>query len=130
MSRLSRREFGALAGAVLLLPPGSGRGAAQKTHAVEISRFAFHPATLTIAPGDRVRWTNSDLAPHTATDSAAAWDTGGLGRDESRVLTFDQRGSYAYVCAFHPQMTAKIHVADRPATAPGRAGPSDKENGA
>ena len=88
------------------------------------------PERLEIRAGDEVEWVNRDIAPHTATASDRAWDTGGLGKDESRVLTFDRPGSYTYVCAFHPQMTAKIHVVDRPDTAPGRAGPSDKENGA
>jgi plastocyanin len=34
---------------------------------VDISGFAFDPASLTITEGDTVTWTNLDQTPHTVT---------------------------------------------------------------
>ncbi len=36
-----------------------------KTIEVTIQGFAFNPSSITISPGDTVKWTNMDSAPHT-----------------------------------------------------------------
>lgn len=115
MTMWSRRRFGgALAGAAasLLFAPRPGRAQGEaRVHRVEIRRFAFVPAALTISPGDRVEWTNHDIAPHTATAKVGSWNTGRLDRGETRSVTFAEAGRSSYVCTFHPHMTAEITVA-------------------
>ena len=79
-------------------------------HVVTISGFAFEPANLTIAAGDSVTFVNRDGAPHTATQTGGAFDTGRLARNAQSTLTFSAAGSYDYFCAVHPSMTGKITV--------------------
>ena len=112
MSRLSRRDLGALAGALVFASLRSaGASDDSRTHDVEIHRFAYRPAVLTVAPGDSVRWLNRDPAPHTATDRRGNWDTGEIGHGEVRTVTFPSPGRHRYFCAYHPHMTAEVIVA-------------------
>ena len=113
LTGLSRRQVGrAAAGAALAVLGGVRVPARAKstTHHIAIRRFAFDPATLTVRPGDRVEWTNHDIAPHTATDRDGVWDTGELARGESGSLELLEPGPVAYFCAFHPHMTGRITV--------------------
>ena len=64
----SRRSVvaGAVAAAAALPLGGSPLLAAEPVvHEVRITGFAFVPARIEVSPGDVVRWTNEDLAPHT-----------------------------------------------------------------
>lgn len=92
-------------------------------HAIEIVDFAFSPATLTIAVGDTVTWTNSDPVVHTATAGSGAFDSGDLDTGESYSVTFTIAGTYDYLCTPHPTMTGRI-VVERigPASAPPPSG--------
>lgn len=108
----SRRKLGgALAGAVFLGPVAAAGGRGPVTHEVAIRSFRFEPESLTIRPGDSVRWTNGDIAPHTATETDGDWDTGELGRGESAEVVLEEPGKIGYFCAFHPHMTGEITVA-------------------
>lgn len=106
MRRLTRREFGGFAGALL-----APRVHAGGTSRVTIRRFKFDPAELTIAPGTSIVWTNLDSAPHTATDRAGSWDTKALKKNAEGVVTFDEEGVFDYYCRFHPNMKGRIVVA-------------------
>ena len=105
ISRRSLLQLSLAAPAVLLAT--SARAA---THQVAIVGMAFQPASLTIAVGDTVVFTNQDNAPHTATDDAGAFDTGRLNKGESGELTFANPGQFAYHCAFHGRMVGAITV--------------------
>ena len=76
-SLLARSLGGAFSLPLLSLP------ARAATHQVAIRGMAFEPATLTIAIGDSVTFTNEDSAPHTATATNGAFDTGRLGRGDA-----------------------------------------------
>lgn len=78
---------------------------------VAIAEFAFAPAELRVAAGTTVTWTNRDSIPHTATADDGSFDTGTLDPGASDAVTFDTAGTFAYVCAFHPNMTGTITVA-------------------
>lgn len=94
-------------------PPARAAG----TAAVTIQGFAFSPATLQVAPGTTVTWTNRDAATHTVTSDTGAWpDSGGIATGGTFSYTFTAAGTYPYHCAIHPMMTATIVVTD--ATAP------------
>jgi plastocyanin len=84
---------------------------AASTLTVEISNFAYQPATVTIQVGDTVTWTNLDSAAHTATDtgSGALFD-GVMSTGESFSYTFTRAGTFDYFCTFHPEMTGTVIV--------------------
>jgi plastocyanin len=44
-------------------------------HDVKIGRFKFVPDVVQVKLGDVIRWTNEDLAPHTATADELGWYT-------------------------------------------------------
>jgi LPXTG-motif cell wall-anchored protein len=77
---------------------------------VTIQNFQFQPASVTVTEGDSVTWTNQDAAPHTATADDGSFDTGTLNQGDSGSLTFDNVGSFAYHCSFHPSMTGTVVV--------------------
>ena len=87
--------------------------AAARTHVIEMRNFAFSPGRLDLAVGDTVVWVNRDAAPHTATDSAAVWDSGAVkaGGRWSRVV--DAAGRFAYRCDYHPSMRGELIVGAR-----------------
>lgn len=77
--------------------------------AVEIADFAFGPAGITIAVGGTVTWTNTDNQAHTAT-SSGNFDTGSIDPAATASVTFDESGTFTYICSFHPFMTGTITV--------------------
>src|SRR5579875_178947 len=99
---------------LLAVPLFIARAAGPQAHAhatvdVAIQNFAFSPATLTVAPGTTVTWTNKDGAAHTVTSDSGAWpDSGNLATGKSFSFTFTKGGTYAYHCAIYPFMTAKV----------------------
>ncbi len=77
---------------------------------VAISDFKFKPPSITVAKGGSLTFTNEDSAPHTATQKGGGFDTNTLKKGQSKKLTFDKAGTFAYYCQFHSFMTAKIIV--------------------
>jgi plastocyanin len=78
---------------------------------VEITGFAFKPATLRTAVGSTVTWRNADAAPHTATGQQ--FSSPQLRKGGTYRRRFMKPGTYAYLCALHPAMRGKIVVAAR-----------------
>jgi plastocyanin len=81
-----------------------------KTHTVRMENMRFEPETLTVARGDTVVWINKDLVPHTATSKAGGFDSDIVEAEKSWSLTVRKKGAFAYICAFHPTMTATLNV--------------------
>jgi plastocyanin len=77
---------------------------------VSIVDFAFHPATLEVAAGTTVTWTNNDTVPHTVTALDGSFDSGNLSPGESWSYTFREPGDFAYQCLYHPQMQGTVTV--------------------
>jgi plastocyanin len=63
----------------------------------------FEPATITVAPGTTVRWTNHGQHRHTVTSDTKLFDSGELGPGESYSYTFKDPGTYRYSCRIHPK---------------------------
>jgi plastocyanin len=80
------------------------------TPQVTIDNFSFTPATLTIAVGATVNWTNHDDVPHTVTADDKAFASKALDTDDAFSHTFTKPGTYSYFCAVHPHMTGVIVV--------------------
>jgi plastocyanin len=91
-------------------PKPKARAAGSKS--VTIKNFEFGPKTVTVSKGDTVTWTNQDSAPHTATKTggSGAFDTGNLKKGQSGTHKFDSTGSFAYICAIHPNMKGTVVV--------------------
>lgn len=79
---------------------------------VRMAGSRFEPSTLTIAPGETVRWFNDDALPHTVSANDGRWDSGDLVPGQGFERSFDQSGSYAYLCRYHAGMAGTIAVED------------------
>ena len=81
------------------------------THTVVIEATSFKTPALTIKRGDAVVWVNKDPFPHTATATAkGGFDSGSIAAGASWKRVFAKPGDYAYICTFHPNMKATLHV--------------------
>jgi plastocyanin len=103
---------GALATALIVMALGLGARsvAAQESAAVSIVDFAFQPASVEIATGGTVTWTNTGQAPHTVTADDGSFDSGTLSPGATFSQTFATAGTFTYHCNIHPQMTATVIV--------------------
>jgi plastocyanin len=110
---LTRRDIIAGAAAVAVAPiPQALRANAPVIHEVAIQSFQFDPAILRVRVGDTIRWTNHDLAPHTATADQLGWDTGTLERDETAAIKVTAGMEVPYFCIFHPHMKGRIALVE------------------
>ena len=121
MARRRWTGVGVTAGLWLALLIAAPAAAADET--VTIDDFAFAPGSVTVQVGDTVTWDNQNTTAHTATDSDGAFDTGSIGVGETAEVTFQEAGTYAYICSIHPAMTGTIVV--EPAGAAPTAAPTD-----
>ena len=90
--------------APLIAPPAASKGT------VAIKGFAFVPAVLRVPAGTTVRWRNEDPAPHTVTANNRAFDSTTMLQRARYSRRFARRGTYAYLCTLHPQMTGRVVV--------------------
>ena len=76
---------------------------------VVVTDMSYQPASLTISAGDTVTWQFDD--------GAIRHDVAGDGFQSEIVAegtfhhTFDEPGTYEYVCTLHPNMTGTVEVA-------------------
>lgn len=94
---------------------GSSSGSTVMMTTGSSNPFAFSPTTLTIKTGTTVVWKNTTSAPHTVTsDDGKSFDSGTSNpiapQSGTYSFTFNQPGTYAYHCTFHPYMKATIIV--------------------
>ena len=75
-----------------------------------MENFNIVPATITVAPGTTVVWTNHDDVEHTVTASDNRFSSPAIQTDGQFSYTFSTPGTYSYFCAIHPFMTAKVIV--------------------
>lgn len=77
---------------------------------VDTKDYAFTPDPVTIKVGDTVLFKNSDTVGHTVAADDKAFDSGDMPTGATFRHTFDKPGTYAYYCAYHRYMHAKIIV--------------------
>jgi plastocyanin len=104
--------------AIAALAPNLHKAAAQNATAVSIVDFEFQPATLTVAQGTTVTWTNNGTQNHSATGDAGEFDTGIMAPGQSGSFTFANAGTFNYHCTVHPFMLGTITVTGAGAAAP------------
>ena len=94
-------------------PTDSANGSAETAaggDAVTIVDFTYKPADLEIEAGTTVTFTNEDDFAHTATAKDKSFDTGNLDKDGSAEHTFEEAGTFDYLCTIHNSMTGTITV--------------------
>ncbi|MEA2155111.1 MAG: large repetitive protein [Solirubrobacteraceae bacterium] len=104
-------------------PPSTG----PVTRHVAIANYLFGPSTITVNSGDTVAWdwTGADVNHSvTSTNATPAFDSH-LGLADNQITgppaggfshTFNQIGSFTYVCRVHNAMTGTVKVVAPPAT--------------
>ncbi len=106
-----RRLAAALVASVVALTMGASFALAQTSNAaVTIADFQFTPATLQVAQGTTVTWTNNGPTNHTTTSDTGVWDSGVLQAGRSFSFRFNTPGTFAYHCMIHPSMKGTITV--------------------
>lgn len=128
MRRLFIRTLLAAGLALTIAGPTSGANAD-----VTIKGFAFTPATITVAAGGSVTWTNEDSAGHTATAEDGSFGTGLIMPTASASVTFTTPGTFRYYCSPHRSMLGTVVVvpaapatdSEPPASAATRTGPPE-----
>ena len=108
-SALSRAVLALSLCAALALPSGFV-AAAPPAVTIEITKFAFTPKEITVAPGTKITWTNHDETPHTVTSNDKSFASKGLDTDDKFEHTFSSEGDFSYFCTVHPFMTGVVHV--------------------
>jgi plastocyanin/sugar lactone lactonase YvrE len=78
--------------------------------AIAIRNFAFDPSSVTIPAGTTVAWTNDDQIAHTATSSTDVFNSGNLNLNQRYSYTFEQAGTFDYICIYHPYMKGTVIV--------------------
>ncbi|MEA2718896.1 MAG: hypothetical protein QOJ39_760 [Candidatus Eremiobacteraeota bacterium] len=84
--------------------------AASPASTVHIKNFKYVPDTVTIHPGDVVKFVEDDDTPHTVTASDRSYDSGNLDKGQSWTHAFAKEGTYKYFCAYHTYMTGSVIV--------------------
>jgi plastocyanin len=78
---------------------------------VTIKSLKYSQDTIQIKKGETVEWVNDDLTPHTVTsDSGDELNSGSIDVGAAWRHTFNQPGTFAYVCTFHREMKGSVIV--------------------
>ncbi len=111
--------FVAAAAVVAVLAFGHGGGPSKASNAgiaassktIDISSFAYSPATVIVKVGTTITFTNEESVDHTATSNTEGlFDTGTLGKDQSMRVKMSKVGTFSYHCSFHAFMHGTIEV--------------------
>jgi len=118
---IHRRSFAKLLGMLGLSAavPAWAQGKTVEVSMKNSPKAIFVPATVNIAAGDTVTWTNSGAITHTVTfdsgkaatasdvvlpSGASPFDSGDMEEDATFSHTFTVKGTYKYVCKYHEMM--------------------------
>jgi plastocyanin len=66
-----------------------------------VKSYRFDPKTIEIEAGQTVTWTNQDNFTHTV--EVEGQEDHKVGQGERVEITFDEPGTYDYVCTLHSQ---------------------------
>ncbi len=76
----------------------------------------FSPAVLPVVKGSSVDFTNDDWVMHNVFSKSRAktFDLGIYGKEQTKVVKFDQPGTVEIFCSIHPRMNGVILVLQNP----------------
>jgi len=85
---------------------------AEETHVVKQEDRSFSQTEITVKPGDKLVFTNSDAVTHNvfSKSEANAFDIRVQKPGEASVVEFKQEGDTEVRCAIHPRMKIIVHV--------------------
>ncbi len=118
---LHRRSFAKFLGMLGLTTavPALAQGKTVDVSMKNSPKGVFVPATVNVAVGDTVTWTNPGVITHTVTfdpskamtptdvalpAGATPFDSGDMEEDATFSHTFTVKGTYKYVCKYHEMM--------------------------
>lgn len=78
------------------------------TTKIIIQNFSFNPSAVTINKGETVTWINQDPMPHKI--SGSIFGSNALENSQSYSFTFNDTGTFDYICSIHPSMKGEIIV--------------------
>ncbi len=86
----------------------------QATHAatitVTITDAGYSPKSITVNPGDTIKWVNQGSVAHTVTENDGAFDSGAIAPGQSYSITVSIPATRGYHCSFHAGMTGSLIV--------------------
>lgn len=85
-------------------PPDETAGAS-----INIAGSSFG-GPVTVSVGETVEVTNTDAIPHTWTSEGGVFASGTLAQGDTFSFTFEEAGTYPFICSIHPSMTGTITV--------------------
>ena len=92
----------------LSVQPQANRQISAASNSIAIQNFSFSPAALTVKQGTKVIWTNSDSAPHKI--KSDTFNSTDLNQGDKFEFTFNNKGTFSYICSIHPSMKGEIVV--------------------
>jgi plastocyanin len=104
----------AIAAAALVVTGASQPATTAVTKNVNITSTAFKPASVTIATGDSIKWTNKDTKTHQVVSNSGAFASAIISPNHTYKHTFNTAGTYRYHDGLHPSLTGKIVVTGPP----------------
>jgi plastocyanin len=78
-----------------------------------IKTFMYEPESLEVDAGTKVTWTNEDDILHTVTSTESgggAFDERLDGAGTTAEVTFDEAGTFEYICSVHDGMEGSVVV--------------------
>jgi plastocyanin len=90
----------------------AGQGGAPAVSIVNSgATWKYQPATLTVAAGTAVTWTNTTDVPHSVTFGDASVPSSKLfNKGESFTAVMPRAGTFSYICSIHPTMHGTVVV--------------------
>ena len=88
----------------------SAAGGTSSDGNVNISGFAFEPASVTIKVGGTVTWINKDGVVHTVVADDKSWSSDNLSKGGQYSHKFEAAGTFTYTCGVHPNMKGTVIV--------------------
>ena len=122
-------------GTIVVGPSGGAAGGAAEpsgnppdapppsTASVAIADRAFAPASVVVAAGGTVEWTNADGEGHTVSATGGAFESAIMPEGAAFSQVFETPGAFDYVCAIHPEMRGRVTVAESGDAAASSAAP-------
>lgn len=77
---------------------------------VSISGMAYSPASLTVATGSTVTWTNTDTAVHSVATADGSINSGDITAGSSYTQTFANAGTFNYYDTHNKNMTGVLII--------------------
>ena len=104
MTRRLLPAVAVLAGAVFAAGCGGSGESGEPVATTEVQMvksYRFDPKTIQIEAGETVTWTNDDNFTHTV--QVEGQEDHEVAQGESVEITFEEPGTYEYVCTLHRQ---------------------------